>query len=111
MATTYTYSINTLERTTADGIVYSVAFTVAAADETYSFTAYGTVPLAAPAEGDPVIPYADLTPELVLGWTKDALGAEQIEALEARLQVELDEQAAPTKAAGVPWAPVEVAET
>ena len=103
MATTYTYTINTLERTTADGIVYNVHFGVTAADETYSSSAYGTIPLAAPAEGDPVIPYADLTEEVVLGWTKDALGAEQIEALEARLQTELDEQAAPTKAAGLPW--------
>ena len=102
MSTTYTYSINTLERTTADGIVYNVHFNVAAADETYSSSAYGTVPLAAPAEGDTVIPYADLTEEVVLRWTKDALGAEQVEALEARLQTELDEQAAPTKAAGVP---------
>ena len=103
MATTYTYSINTLERTTADGIVYTVHFTVAAANDTYSSSAYGTVPLEAPAEGDTVIPYADLTEEVVVGWTKDVLGAEQIEALEARLQTELDEQAAPTKAAGVPW--------
>ena len=103
MSTTYTYSINTLERTTADGIVYTVHFTVAASNETYSSSAYGNVPLEAPAEGDTVIPYADLTEEVVVGWTRDALGAEQIEALEARLQTELDEQAAPTKAAGVPW--------
>ena len=103
MSTTYTYTINTLERTTADGIVYSVHFGVTAANETYSSSAYGNVPLAAPAEGDPVIPYADLTEEVVLGWTKDALGTEQVEALEARLQTELDEQAAPTKAAGLPW--------
>ena len=103
MATTYTYSVNTLDRTTADGVVYAVHFTVAAANETYSFSARGSVPLEAPAEGAEVIPYSELTEEVVLGWTKDALGAEQIEALEARLQVELDEQAAPTKAAGLPW--------
>ena len=103
MSTTYTWSINTLERTTADGIVYNVHFTVAAADETYSFSAYGNVPLEAPAEGDAVVPYAELTEEVVVGWTKDALGAEQIEAIEARLQTELDEQAAPTKATGTPW--------
>lgn len=103
MSTTYTWSINTLERTTADGIVYNVHFTVAVADETYSSSAYGDVPLEAPAEGDAVIPYDNLTEEVVLGWTRDALGAEQIEPLEARLQTELDEQAAPTKAAGTPW--------
>ena len=61
------------------------------------------MPLEAPAEGDAVIPYAELTEEVVVGWTKDALGAEQIEAIEARLQTELDEQAAPTKATGTPW--------
>lgn len=103
MSTTYTWSINTLKRTTADGIVYDVHFTVAAADETYSSSAYGNVPLEAPAEGNTVIPYGNLTEEVVLGWTRDALGAEQIEALEARLQTELDEQAAATKAAGLPW--------
>ena len=103
MSTTYTWSIDTLERTTADGIVYNVRFTVAAADGTYSSSAYGNVPLEAPAEGDAVIPYDNLTEEVVLGWTRDALGAEQIEPLEARLQTELDEQAAPTKATGTPW--------
>ena len=84
MSTTYTYSVNTLERTTADGIVYNVHFTVAAADGTYSSSAYGSALLEAPAEGDTVIPYADLTEEVVVGWTRDALGAEQIEAIEAR---------------------------
>jgi hypothetical protein len=50
-------------------------------------------------EGD-VIPYADLTPELVIGWVQDKL---DVPAIEAALQTQLDEQTAPTKAAGVPW--------
>ena len=105
MATTYTYSINTLERTTADGVVYNVHFTVAAANETYSSSAYGSVALEVEgaAARAAFIPYLELTPEVVEGWLKDALGAEQIAALEERLQTELDEQAAPTKAAGIPW--------
>ena len=103
MSTTYTWAINTLERTTADGIIYLVHFTVDAANGTYSASGYGDVSLEAPAEGDTVIPYTELTEEVVLGWTKDAIGAEKVEALEARLQAELDEQAAPTKATGKPW--------
>ena len=103
MSTTYTYSINDLLRTTADGVVYCVHFGVTAADGTHSAGAYGDVALEAPAEGAEVIPYAELTEEVVLGWVKDVLGAEQVEAIEARLQVELDEQAAPSKAAGLPW--------
>jgi hypothetical protein len=47
-----------------------------------------------------MIPYADLTPEIVIGWTKEKLDVEQIEAA---LQAQLDEQRQPTKAAGVPW--------
>jgi hypothetical protein len=51
-------------------------------------------------EGD-VIPYADLTPEIVIGWVQDKL---VVPAIEAALLSQLDEQAAPTTAAGVPWA-------
>lgn len=108
MSTIYTWSIQTLDRTIADGIVYRVRYAVDAihevtADEVYNVTKTGYVALAAPAEGDPVIPYENLTEEVVLGWTKDALGTDQVEALEGSLQTEVDELLAPTKAAGVPW--------
>ena len=52
--------VSTLDRTVADGIVGTVHYTVSAADDTYSSGAYGSVGLEAPAEGDTVIPYADL---------------------------------------------------
>ena len=99
MTTTYTWAIANLERTTADGIVFTVHYTVAANDGTYSSSAYGSIGLAQP-EGN-VIPYADLTPEIVIGWVQDKL---DVPAMEAALQAQLDEQAAPTKTAGVPWA-------
>jgi hypothetical protein len=99
MTTTYTWAIGNLERHTADGIVYTVHYTVDANDGTYSSSAYGSIGLEQP-EGD-VIPYASLTPEIVIGWTQAKL---DVPAIEAALQAQLDEQAAPTKAAGVPWA-------
>ena len=103
MTTTYTWGIASCERTTADGIVFTVHYTVAANDGTYASSAYGSIGLEQP-EGD-VIPYADLTPELVIGWVQDKLGGdEKVAEIEAALQAQLDEQAAPTKAAGVPWA-------
>ena len=102
MTTTYTWAIANLERTTADGIVFTVHYTVAANDGTYASSAYGSIGLEQP-EGD-VIPYADLTPELVIGWVQGKLGGdEKVAEIEAALQAQLDEQAAPTKAAGVPW--------
>jgi hypothetical protein len=59
----------------ADGIVFTVHYTVNANDGTYSSGAYGSVGLEAP-EGN-VIPYADLTPEVVIGWVQDKLGGDE----------------------------------
>jgi hypothetical protein len=104
MATTFTWSISTLERNTADGIVFTAHYTVNAADDTYSSGAYGSIGLEAPVEGDTVIPYADLTPETVIGWVKEKLGGdEKVAEIEAALQAQIDEQRTPTKASGTPW--------
>jgi hypothetical protein len=104
MSTTFTWNINTLERNTADGIVFTAHYTVNAADGTYSSGAYGSVGLEVPAEGDAVIPYADLTADTVIGWVKEKLGgAEKVAEVEAALQAQLDEQRTPTKATGTPW--------
>ena len=102
MSTTYTWKIAQLERETADGYVFTAHYTVDAEDGTYRAGAYGSIGLERP-EGE-LIPFADLTEELVVGWVKDKLGEEQVENIEAALQVQLNEQAAPTKAAGLPWA-------
>ena len=98
MTTTYTWAIAQLERHTADGIVFTVHYTVAATDGANTAGCYGSIGLEQP-EGD-IIPYADLTPEIVIGWTQDRL---DVAAIEAALQAQLDEQAAPIKATGLPW--------
>ena len=100
--TTFTWKIAQLERETADGYVFTAHYTVDAEDGTYRAGAYGSIGLERP-EGE-LIPFADLTEELVVGWVKDKLGEEQVENIEAALQAQLNEQAAPTKAAGLPWA-------
>lgn len=102
-STTFTWAINTMERTTADGVVFTVHYTVNAEDGTYSAGAYGSVGLEQP-DPSALIPYANLTPELVIGWVKDKLGAEAATNVETALQGQLDEQRAPSKAQGVPWA-------
>jgi hypothetical protein len=40
---------------------------------------------------------------MVIGWVKDAFGAEKVAEIEAALQSQLDEQRAPSRASGVPW--------
>jgi hypothetical protein len=102
MATTTVWNIAELERNTADGIVFTAHYTVDANDGTYSAGAYGSVGLEQP-EGN-VIPYADLTPEVVIGWVQDKLGGEEkVAEISAALQKQIDEQRTPTTAAGVPW--------
>jgi hypothetical protein len=93
-----------MERHTADGIVMTVHYTVDARDgsDTYSAGAYGSVGLEAP-EGN-VIPYADLTPEIVIGWVKEKLGNEEkVAEIQTALQGQIDQQRTPTTAQGVPW--------
>lgn len=102
-ATTFTWAVSNLERETADGYVYTVHYTVNAKDDTYSAGAYGSIGLERP-EGDGMVPFADLTQEIVIGWVKEKFGAEKVAEIEAALQAQLDEQHAPSKASGLPWA-------
>ena len=103
MSTTITWSVSQLDRHTADGIVYTAHYRVDAADGTYTSGAYGSIAFEAPAEGDTVVPYADLTEAIVIGWIKDVLGTEKVDEVEAALQAQIDEQHAPTTASGTPW--------
>jgi hypothetical protein len=99
--TVITWKIAQLERETADGYVFTCHYTVNAEDGTYSSGAYGSLGLERP-EGT-MIPFADLTEEIVIGWVKDKFGAEKVAEIEAALQARLDEQHAPSKASGLPW--------
>jgi len=101
MATTFTWGINTLERETDDGFVFTAHYTVNASDEAYSSGAYGSIGFQRP---DNLIPYADLTEETVIGWVKDQFGEEKVAEIEGALQAQLDEQRAPSKQSGLPWA-------
>lgn len=102
-ATEFSWNIANMERTLSDGIVYTLHYTIDAFDGTYRSGAYGSIGLEAPEE-DAAIPYGDLTKEIVVGWLLDKLGEEKVAEVEAALQAQIDEQKAPTKGAGVPWA-------
>lgn len=103
MATTITWHIANLERETADGFVYTAHYTVDAKDaknEAYTAGAYGSIGLERP---DNLIPFADLTEDLVISWVKEKLGDEQVANISAALEAQINEQQHPTKAAGIPW--------
>jgi len=99
--TIFTWAIANLERETSDGYVFTGHYTVNAADGTYTSGAYGSLGFERP-EGE-MIPFADLTEEMVIGWVKDKFGSEKVAEIEAALQSQLDEQRHPTKASGMPW--------
>tara|TARA_A100001201_G_scaffold1147_1_gene2927 strand:+ start:5660 stop:6019 length:360 start_codon:yes stop_codon:yes gene_type:complete len=118
MSITITWSVKTLERTTANGAVNTVHYTVNGTDGTYTGGAYGSVNLT----GDVTIPYADLTEETCIGWVKNALGQEMpaedaegnpisdadrtaaaVSQIETAITNQINEQAAPTRATGTPW--------
>jgi len=102
-STTFTWAVANLERNTADGVVFTVHYTVAATDGTYNSSAYGSIGLEQP-DPESIIPYAELTPEVVIGWVQEKLGGEEkVAEIQAALQAQLDEQHAPSKAAGLPW--------
>jgi hypothetical protein len=97
---TITWKVVNLERETADGFVFTAHYTVDAKNSIYSAGAYGSVGFERP---DRLIAFSDLTEKVVIDWIKAALGEEKVNDVEAALTTSLDEQAAPTKAAGLPW--------
>ena len=103
METTVNWRIANLERETADGVVFTAHYTIDANDGTYSAGAYGSIGLERPDQ-EGMIPFSEITEEICVGWVKEKLTEEKVAEIEAALQSQLDEQHAPTKAAGLPWA-------
>jgi len=107
--TTFTWSINTLERELADGYVYTAHYSITAVSSAldpegnnYSQGGYGSVGLERP-EGD-LVPFENLTEAQVINWVHAKLGgAERVAEIQQRLQDALDEKMTPTKINGVPW--------
>jgi len=107
--TTFTWSINTLERELADGYVFTAHYSVNAVSSTldpagnpYSQGAYGSVGLERP-EGD-LIPFDELTEDQVIGWVKEKLGGdEKVAEIEAALQQRINDAITPKTINGVPW--------
>ena len=97
--TTYTWAIANLDRNTSDGKVIVAHYTVSAKNDTYSAGAYDSLGF----DGEITTPFSELTEQQIVGWVKDSLGEEKVTEVELALQKQLDEQAAPSVAAGVPW--------
>jgi len=91
----------------ADGetdVVFNVHWTLTGTDGTYTGSVYGTQALTLDPE-NPFTPYADLTQDMVLGWVKDAMGAEQVATYEGSVAQQIADQIAPPVVTPpLPWA-------
>ena len=104
---TKTWQVNTLQRELADGYVNKVIYRVNGEDGTYKFRATGEVNLPKP---DTLVPYADLTEEVVIGWVKAKINADAAEKggvtvadIETAVENGVNEQKTPTTGVGKPW--------
>ena len=93
-----TWSVAQLERNTSDGFVVTVHYRVNAVDGDYSASTYGTVGYTQGEES--FVPFDNLTEETVIGWVKESLDAETVEA---NLASQIEAQKAPATIAGLPW--------
>ena len=98
---TIEWKIEQMDRQTSNGLVTTVHWRANASEDSYSATSYGSVGLTA---GQSLIPFADLTKEVVIGWVKDKLGEETVTATEEGLAAQIESQKAPVSASGLPAA-------
>ena len=92
-----TWTITTLDREVSNGFVTTAHWTATAVDGDYTASIYSTCSW---AEGTPVIPYENLTPETVLGWVWESVDKQ---ATEDALAANIALQKNPVQASGTPW--------
>ena len=95
-----TWTIEQLDRNTADGGVICARWGVSEVDGDYSASSYGTVGFTPDPSASDFVPYADLTESTVLGWVQAEVDKD---VTEAALAVDIAEQKTPTTSTGVPW--------
>jgi hypothetical protein len=106
--------ISNLDRVLPAGVVTTVHWiaTLSEPKETsiwgeksdFTASAYGSLGVPAKDPSDPTfIAFEDLTEEQVKQWTLDAMGEEQVTALQTNLNNQIEAQKHPVTATGLPW--------
>jgi len=96
---TFNWTIANLERA-QDDYVTIVHWRCDGVEGEHSTGVYGTVSFTQEPD-ETIIPFADLTPEIVWPWVYEKISKDEIEAA---VQVKLDELANPPLVSGLPWA-------
>jgi hypothetical protein len=96
-----------LDRTLPDGCVQTIHWVASQTDGDYTASAYGSLGVPAKDPSDPTfIAFASLTEEQVKQWVLQTMGEEQVAALQANLDGQINAQKNPVSASGLPWAAV-----
>lgn len=106
---TFTWKINSLSVMNVPEVDTAVMsnFTISGVESSLTGSVTYSVNLL-PADADNFTPYADITQDMAIQWTKDALGVDRVTAMEAEVQAQIDTQKIPTpQPAPLPWANTE----
>jgi hypothetical protein len=96
-----------LDRTLPDSVVSTIHWVASQTEDTFTASAYGSLGVPAKDPSDPTfIAFASLTEEQVKQWVLQTMGEEQVEALQANLDGQINAQKNPVSASGLPWAAV-----
>jgi hypothetical protein len=98
-------NIAQLDRTLPDSVVSTIHWTANQTDGDFTASSYGSLGVPVKDPSDPTfIPFDDLTEDQVKQWVLDTMGQEQVTALQANLDGQIEAQKNPVSATGVPWA-------
>jgi hypothetical protein len=93
-----------LDRTLPDGCVQTIHWVASQTEDTFTASAYGSLGVSAKDSSDPTfIQFDDLTEAEVKQWVLDTMGEEQVAALQANLDGQIEAQKNPVQASGLPW--------
>ena len=99
-----TWTIAQLERNTdGNGVVvahWRATDSEVVGEVTHSGSSYGTCGFTPDAEAEGYVAFDSLTEEVVIGWVKDSVDAE---AIEAGIAAQIQRTKAPVTVAGLPW--------
>jgi hypothetical protein len=93
-----------LDRTLPSGVVQTIHWTATQTDGDYTASSYGSLGVPSKDPSDPTfIAFASLTEAQVKQWVLDTMGQEQVTALQANLDGQIEAKKNPTSATGTPW--------
>ena len=104
MPNVYAWKIDQLERDATTGICTVAHWRCNGTDGAtppHTGTVYSSIKLDAPPATP--VPYANVTEADAIAWVQAMLGTEGVSAVEAALDAQIAQAAAPTTLAGVPW--------